>query len=105
MRKFTAVATKSGGVLYVPPSHVIHNARPFGLCTVIINADGDLCRHPSYSRAEFLGHASKCAPAHESAIRAYRARQHPDILRPWDPELESWMGKHKAAILEGRMSV
>jgi hypothetical protein len=104
MRKW-APKVAGGHVLFVPPSHVIHGHKPFGVCTVIVNADGDVCRHPSFSRSEYVNHAADCARAHESAIRAFRARQHPEILNPWDPEMAEWMGRHKDAILEGRLTV
>lgn len=105
MSRFQPHVTKTGAVLHLPPAHVIHNLRPVQVCTVIVNADGDLCRHPSYSLRESISHSTECAKAHESAIRAFRKRQHPEIMQSWDPELSAWMDKNGRAVLEGRLKV
>lgn len=104
MTQFTGKVT-GGHILYVPPAHVIHNTGPIGRCLVIVNADGDQCGHPCMSQRELLSHTSKCAVQHESAIRAYRKRQHPEIMNSWDPELSKWMGEHAADVLRGKLKV
>lgn len=103
MSRFQPHVTHTGAVLHLPPAHVIHKTKPKQVCTVIVNGDGELCGHPSYTIREALSHSSSCAKRHESAIRAYRNRTHPEMMRAWDPELEAWFSKHKRAVLEGRM--
>jgi hypothetical protein len=36
---------------------------------------------------------------------AFRNRSHPEIMRPWDPELEKWISDNRTAILEDRKSI
>lgn len=48
-------------------------------------------------------HAARCVKRHEEQLREQRAREHPEIMRPWDPEMARWMREHKTAVLEGRL--
>lgn len=50
-------------------------------------------------------HVRECAPRNIAAIHEARQQQHPDIMRPWDPELEAWITRHRVPILEGRMTI
>lgn len=101
MTEFTSKIV-GGHILHVPPAHAIHGNRPIGICTVVVNAEGELCGHPSYNESERLAHSSECARRHASAINAYRLRTHPEIMRPWDPELESYVSQHRVEIATGR---
>lgn len=101
MTQFTGKVT-GGHILYVPPAHAIHGNAPVGICTVVVNGDGEICAHPSYSESERRHHAADCATKHASAIHAYRKRSHPEIMNAWDPELEAFVQRRKHDILSGR---
>lgn len=104
MRPF-AVA---GRALFLPTSSQIHGKRVVMRCTVIVNADGEVCGHPFYedeSQEVRERHIVDCAARHAAAINAYRQRTHPDIMRPWDPEIAQYMAENKEALLSGRLPV
>lgn len=92
----------NGRPLFVPGTK---DRRPVGMCQVIVTGEGELCLTPFYSERERRDHVAACAQKHTSAIHAYRKRTHPDIMRPWDPEMESWMSKHADGLLAGRLKV
>jgi hypothetical protein len=101
MTEFTSKIV-GGHILHVPPAHVIHNIRPVGVCQIPVNADGDLCLEPTYSEEARRQHAAKCAQENATAINAFRNRQHPEVMRPWDPELEEFVMRRRVDILTGR---
>lgn len=100
MTEFTGKLV-GGRALYIPLPHAIHNVKPVGICQIPVNGDGDLCLEPTYSEEARRQHAASCAEKHASAIHAFRKRQHPDIMRPWDPELEAYVSANKQALLTG----
>lgn len=46
-------------------------------------------------------HFKACAHANEEAIRALREKQHPDVMKPWDPEYKTWLDEHAVGIAAG----
>jgi hypothetical protein len=76
-------------------------------CTVP-HGPGRVCGWPFYdsdSEAAVLEHTRKCLSDHHEDVVAERERQHPSIMRPWDPEFFSWVrdpGRARA-IMEGRV--
>jgi hypothetical protein len=76
-------------------------------CLVPTSADGDVCGAKFVRGQEDLArqHAVKCTRQHADAIQACMARQRPEIMKPWDPELAAWLKQHKDAIMSGRMRV
>jgi hypothetical protein len=75
-------------------------------CSVIVNADGEVCGHEFYKdepQSKIDAHIVECTGRHASAIHAYRQRTHPDIMRPWDPEIAEYMAENKEALLRGEL--
>lgn len=50
-------------------------------------------------------HAAVCAPRNQEYIVAAREAIHPEIMQPWDKDLDRWVTDHKDAILEGRKTI
>lgn len=94
-----------GRPFYFTGENKLHKRRPIGVCQVIVTGDGDQCLTPFFDERERRNHVATCATKHASAINAYRNRTHPEIMRPWDPELEKWMSSNKDAVLSGRKRV
>jgi hypothetical protein len=38
-------------------------------------------------------------------VQAYLDRLRPDVMKPWDTELDAWVGQHRQALIEGRMKI
>jgi hypothetical protein len=47
-------------------------------------------------------HLRECVKANHDALMAERERQHPEIMKPWDPDFFSWIRRNSDAVLEGR---
>lgn len=95
------------GSFYIAGRHGIHQHEVIDRCRVP-TPEGP-CGHPRYETESVesfeRGHVIPCLRANHDTIMAERARQHPAIMDAWDPELEKWITKHGAAILEGRKRV
>jgi hypothetical protein len=95
------------GGLYVQTGSSIHHRPVVDRCRVP-TPEGP-CGHPMFegeSRESFeRGHVVPCLRRNHDTIMQERARQHPDIMRPWDPELATWVKRHGDAILEGRKRI
>lgn len=62
------------------------------------------CGHAFYAGESDLKkaqHFKICAHEHMDGILEARQRQHPDVLKPWDPEYADWLDEHKAGIAAG----
>jgi hypothetical protein len=92
--------------LIIPTSSSLHRRAPKYVCRVP-TADGGTCGHPFYEGEERARerHVAECCKRNHDAIVAFREKQHPDVLRPWDPELERWIAEHRDEVLEGRKSI
>lgn len=75
------------------------------VCRIPVNVDGEICGRRFFTGEEkqVQQHALRCAREHGDAIRAWRERSHPSILKPWDPEFAGWVRGNRRAILEGRV--
>lgn len=67
-----------------------------------------VCRTPFYegeSRARIEQHIRVCVSANHDRLMAERRRQHPDIMRPWDPEYARWIQDpaKRAGIMSGKI--
>lgn len=92
--------------LVVPTSAVIHNSPVVDRC-IVPTPDGP-CGHPlreGESRTDFDNHVAQCARRNAETILHERERQHPSIMKPWDTELDTWISKHREALLEGRKKI
>lgn len=91
---------------YIATSSGIHKREPVRVCRVP-TANG-VCGHPFYeddSGRDVVAHNARCVKENEEHIRAYMARKHPEIQKPWDTDLDRWIAKHKDALVEGRLSI
>lgn len=62
------------------------------------------CGHPFYvgeSDRKKVEHLRSCAEANLERIREVRQEQHPDVLKPWDPEYAGWLEDNAAGIATG----
>jgi hypothetical protein len=103
-RPMSPARTSSGATIYVPTSSKLHGLEVVDRCRTIVSAEGDVCGHPFYeneSIAKREAHITECLAKHASAIRAFRQRQHPDIMRPWDPELADYVKANKLELVTG----
>lgn len=103
-RPMREARTASGSTIYVPTSANIHGYQVIDRCRTIVNADGELCGHPFYEnepRSKIEAHITECLAKHAAAIRAFRDRQHPEIMRPWDPELAAFVKRNREELLSG----
>jgi hypothetical protein len=96
-----------GPTIFIPTSARLHGKEPIYVCRVITSAEGDTCGKPFYEGEERTRdfHVANCAKQNHDAIMAFRNRSHPEIMRPWDPELEKWISDNRTAILEDRKSI
>ncbi len=73
-----------------------------------VTGETTACATPFYEdepRSKIEAHMVECAGRHQDVIRAARQRQHPDIMKPQDTELFTWIRKNAAAIMDGRLKV
>lgn len=64
-----------------------------------------ICRAPFYedeSRSRIERHIIDCVNANRDRLMADRRRQHPEVMKPWDPEYARWI--QDPARYEGLMS-
>lgn len=100
------VARRRRPKLYVQTGSTIHERRVIDKCAVP-TPEGP-CGHLFFegeSQTTIDAHVSECARRNHDTIMEHRARQHPEIMKPWDPELAAWVKKHGRAILEGRKRI
>jgi hypothetical protein len=92
--------------LILPSSATIHAKQPIARCRVPVG-DGKLCGHPFFEGEEraMAAHVAKCCREHHDIIVGERERRHPDIMLPWDRELDRWVKENRDAILEGRKRI
>ena len=91
--------------LYIATRAGIHEHAPIGVCRVPTK-DG-ICGKPFFpgeERAQAT-HAANCARENAEYVQAYLDQKRPDVMKAWDPELESWVKQHSSAILSGRMKI
>ena len=70
------------------------------------HGENRVCGFPFYegeSQAVIEAHTAQCVSDHHDAIVAERRRQHPEILKPWDPEHFKWIRENADALNEGRL--
>jgi hypothetical protein len=94
----TACGGKGSVVLTELESRILDRCRiptPDGPC-------GHITLEEEGHRASQL-HAVRCAQENHETILAVREEQHPEIMKPWDPEQFAWIRRNGAAILEGRL--
>jgi hypothetical protein len=99
-------ARVGNSTIYVPTSSKLHGKQVVDRCKTIVNADGELCGHPFYEdepRSRIEAHVTACLAQHAAAIRAFRQRTHPDVMRPWDPELAAFVSNNREAMIRGEI--
>ena len=92
--------------LYIATRSGIHEHEPIGICRVPTK-EGRICGHkfyPGEERAQ-ANHAANCARENHEYVVAYMKQRHPDVMKPWDTELDKWVGQHRQALIEGRMQI
>lgn len=97
---------RPAGDLVIPTASRMHEKRVVDRCRVP-TPEGP-CGHPLFEdepRSKMDAHVVECCRRHHDTIMEERERQHPEIMRPWDPELASWVKEHGPAILEGRKRI
>jgi hypothetical protein len=67
-----------------------------------------VCKCPFYedeSRSRIERHLIDCVKANHDRLMADRARQHPEIMRPWDPEFAAWIQDpaKRRSLMTGRI--
>lgn len=97
------------GGIFIQSSSGIHERKVIDRCVVPTgDPEKPVCGHVFFegeSQEVIDRHVAACAREHHDAIVEHRERQHPEIMRPWDPELAAWVKKHGRAILEGRKRI
>lgn len=91
--------------LYIATRSGIHQHEPIGVCRVPVK-DGICGKRffPGEERAQ-ANHAASCAQENHEYVVAFMKQRHPDIMKPWDTDLDKWVGQHRAAIIDGRMKI
>ena len=107
-REFFVARRRRGSVggIFIASGSSIHNRPVIDRCRVP-TPEGP-CGHPLFEgepRSRFDAHIVDCLARNRETIMEARARQHPEIMEPWDTELDRWIAKHSEAILEGRKRI
>jgi hypothetical protein len=103
-------ARKPVNEIYVSTGSRIHRKPVIDRCKIPVQ-DGDglrMCGHPRFEGEEemrFVRHVAQHAQEAHDLIVAMREQQHPEIMRPWDTELDKWIAQHRRALIEGRMQI
>jgi hypothetical protein len=92
--------------LYIATRSGIHEHAPIGVCRVPTK-EGRVCGKPFFPGEERAqaNHAAACARENAEYVQAYLDRLRPDVMKPWDTELDAWVGQHRQALIEGRMKI
>lgn len=67
-------------------------------------APGETCGHLFFKGEEhkIAPHMARCVARNHDAIVAFKEKAHPEIMKPWDKDLDRWVSRNRDALIEGR---